>query len=202
MKERPILFSGEMVRAILDGRKTQTRRIVKIPKAFKWNIHNDDRFPIAMRGTNIKCPFGNVGDRLWVRESWTHHQESLEYAQAKHEDIMGGSAIYYAATDPHPEQMRWKPSIHMPRWASRIQLEITSGRVERLHDISEEDAKAEGTEFWAPPLEGFDPVSPQRVRFQWLWEAINGSESQKSNPWVWVIEFKRINPTPEVARGE
>jgi hypothetical protein len=166
MKERPILFSGPMVRAILEGRKTQTRRIVK-PQPLciasgEW----------IMNGS--ACKYGKPGDRLWVRETWW----------APRDDVRGEykrEYIKYAATLDGMGQPTWKPSIHMPRWASRINLEVVSVRVERLQNISEEDARAEG--IWQPNW----PLS-----WRQLWESINGAGSWEANPWVWVVEFKRI----------
>ncbi len=193
MGEKPILFSGEMVRAILDGRKTQTRRIVK--------------------GT--KCPYGKTNDRLWVRE--THAIESnLRVLPAnqypppfsdgrptswRHDAEIGDYWLqcHYRATDPRPElaceheacgndpcRRVWRPSIHMPRWASRIQLEITGLRMELLQDISDEDAKSEGIETPERP----DDLGAYSIGFAVLWNQINGKKHPwASNPWVWVVEF-------------
>ncbi len=201
--ERPILFSGEMVRAILDGRKTVTRREVKLPRArdsFVLVEHGDGWWPyqsddgeshVCSDGMErpYNCPYGQPGDQLWVRESWCPI-----YRQGNPE--LGVIEVDYRATPR--ERMcdldgsrRWKPSIHMPRSASRIQLEVTAVHVERLQDISEEQAQAEG-------------VSPVRVKvkklsalvhragFFYLWERINGIGSWDANPWVWVVEFKVI----------
>lgn len=162
MKERPILFSGPMVRAILDGRKTQTRRVVKPRQGML-----DD-------WTGLPCPYGKPGDRLWVRETC--------YFEQPH-----GEVIYRAdpgsekALDPEFTGLRWRPSIHMPRWASRITLEIVNVRVERLQDIRVDDARAEGvTAKW--PVHGFRN----------LWQSINGFGSWDANPWVWVVEFRNM----------
>lgn len=140
MKERPILFSGEMVRAILEGRKTQTRRVIKPqPDSARNSVFVKSGFE-TKHGYEIKCPYGQPGDRLWVRETWglwdTDPKDGPERAK-----------IFYRATDENRRDLRyqrWRPSIHMPRWASRINLEITNIRIERVQDITEEDAKAEG----------------------------------------------------------
>jgi hypothetical protein len=177
-KERPILFSGEMVRAILDGRKTQTRRVVK-PKPDDSGLWNND-----------KCPYGKPGDRLWVRETF----------------FVDGPRIQYRA-DHHgaPKETIWKPSIFMPRHASRILLEIADVRCERLRDISEADAIAEGVASFRPVPGDGDPetlyanymnkgrLSYRKAYFSFmtLWQSINGPESWNANPWVWVITFKR-----------
>jgi hypothetical protein len=176
IKERPIIFSGEMVRAILDGRKTQTRRIVK-PQPVRENINGipyfSNGFPIDYRN----CPYGQMGDSLWVRETFGESGlNRIEY-KAYPKDGKDFRAV-----------MRWKPSIHMPRWASRITLEIVNVRVERLNDISEEDCLKEGVTYW--------PHEKERIkeRFSHLWQSIYGQGSWGQNPWVWVIEFKRVTP--------
>lgn len=177
MKEHPILFSAAMVRAILAGRKTQTRRIVK-PQAA---ILTDEmarglgvRPPAVENPAVIPCPYGQVGDRLWVREAWAVHPET-------------GSLLYWA-DGTAPENIRWKPSIHLPRKHSRILLEITSIKVERVQAISQEDALAEGTD--SNPAAA-DPIGS----FAKYWNYINGVESWETNPWVWVVGFKRIKAT-------
>ena len=184
IKERPILFSAPMVRAIIEGRKTQTRRLFnETPEDF-----DDDGHPLV-RGKDDKlhrtrCRYGKIGDRLWVRESFAYDGE------------VGGKEFFlYTATDSRCqidsyEPVKWTPSIHMPRRASRISLEITGVRVERLQDISEDDAKAEG---WHGDISKFPDQYPA-LWFQNLWASINGEESWNSNPWVWVVEFKRLNP--------
>lgn len=193
MKEKPILFSGPMVRAILEGRKTQTRRVVKHIPALGWpeqwceKYGNDSPDTKAMLGDYRKfCPYGQPGDRLWVRETWRPAVITKDTIKCD-----------YRADGWSPEcTARWKPSIHMPRWASRINLEIVSIRVERLNDISQKDAMAEG----APPSHPtIDAVSREfgypdfsRSWFAQLWESINGQGSWNQNPWVWVIEFNRV----------
>jgi hypothetical protein len=194
MKERPILFSAPMIRAILEGRKTMTRRVVK-------RVTEGSPYPeiwVPLPGTTNKhtppCPYGQPGDRLWVRETWAWDVQ----AQASLRDEDGPFA--YAA-DPFAVQRRlcprWRPSIHMPRWASRITLEITGVRVERLQDISEQDAMAEGIrpfgDGWGHHVhDGLHYMHRAADSFASLWESINGAGSWDTNPWVWVVEFKRI----------
>lgn len=212
MKERPILFSGEMVRAILDGRKTQTRRIVKPAVGYQseWlsaaginsspslricRTNPDNIFGAQMDHPKggplgfVKCPYGEPGDRLWVRECFSYSN-------------LGDTAIrdwvwYWA--DSNPTDGDWtkpKPSIHMPRWASRINLEVTNVRVERLQDIGDKDATAEGCPGWyheSYPDQGEPDGKRPTEEFAELWESINGAGSWDLNPWVWVIEFKRID---------
>lgn len=175
-KERPILFSGEMVRAILEGRKTQTRRVMK-PQPFdlikSWPAN-------PKNGQEIHCPYGNASDRLWVRETF-----------AEGGMIRPGDKVSYAADWGEDARVirRWKPSIFMPRWASRITLEITNVRVERLQEITAADAKAEGVE----PFLNRDATA-WRAGFQVGWDALNAKRghSWEKNPWVWVIEFKKV----------
>ena len=156
MKERPILMSAPMVRACLRevNPKTVTRRIVKnLPERVEsiTNIEVIDPVDgwVVVSETqprySMACPYGQPGDRLWVRETWGHDAESLEHCRASQEDAMGGSyGPYYRATEENAGSLRWRPSIHMPRWASRLSLEITGVKVERLQDISEDDAIREG----------------------------------------------------------
>lgn len=196
MKERGMIFNGEMVRALLDGRKTQTRRPIKWKQTRFTEIgerEDGSKWPWSEDAEHAcdfwhPCPFGAVGDRIWVRETWARYNID----QNSHD-------IAYRATTPQdwPEEGRWRPSIHMPRWASRILLEITDVRVERLNAISQEDAQAEGLELtgWRPtysdPDSGGEALTPYD-NFAQLWESIYGEESWKANPWVWVIEFKRV----------
>lgn len=215
MNQRPILFSGAMVRALLDGSKTQTRRIVK-KQPFERPGKHDHRMGYisgrAEKGDEIdgfyahttcaggewqaKCPYGQPGDQLWVRETWSHDAESLEACRATVEDAMPSHAYgpYYRATESAPETLSWKPSIHMPRWVSRIQLEITGVRVERLQDISIADAMAEGVEQANKNMAGVPPCMEWRYAYEDLWRSINGVGSWDKNPWVWVVEFKRVKP--------
>lgn len=208
MTERGMIFNSEMVRAILDGRKTQTRRIMKVqPESNQLGLllitdstkHSDiGKYHWAesnatgnhVRSKLFSCPFGAVGDRIWVRETWARYNID----QNSHD-------IAYRATTPEdwPEEGRWRPSIHMPRWASRILLEITDVRVERLNAISEEDARAEGIidggclNCGEPePCGCANPEPDATDAFAYLWQSIYGQDNWNANPWVWVIEFKRV----------
>lgn len=167
MKERPILFNGDMVRAILSGEKTQTRRMVKhIPAVGEpdaWCHKKDCPETVYIIGDHRRfCPFGEVGDRLWVREAFAKADK-------------GENNIAYRA-DEYADSFRWTPSIHMPREASRITLEIVGVRVERLQDITDAEARAEG----------FKDVGA----FADCWNSIY--KNWHENPWVWVVEFKRV----------
>lgn len=188
-KERPILFSAPMVRAILEGRKTQTRRVAKGVVA----VHSrtgEAMADIDSNGPRVACPYGHLGDRLWVRETWRHIDGGAVY------DAAGGimdshdpETIYRASRPSYPGP--WKPSIYMPRWASRILLEVVSVRVERLNEISPSDALSEGVfcpEFGYAQNGERAPVG----LFAGLWEDINGPGSWEANPWVWVVEFKMV----------
>ena len=181
MKERPIIFNTEMVRAILDGRKTQTRRVMN-PKPFHydgmWMWNKCAWGAVSNVPTpEVMCPYGIAGDRLWVRETFCK--------TGKAKPIFN---IEYKASADH-FHCKWISPIHMPKWASRITLEIKNIRVEKIQDISEQDAKAEGVK---PLL----PVADVRYKaaFQKLWDSINATRgfSWESNPWVWVIEFKKL----------
>jgi len=209
MKERPILFSAPMVRAILAGTKTQTRRVVKPqPEAEHggepywfvggyraWTYRNTT--DLLRKGGNVlPCPYGQPGDRLWVREAW---QAELRWDWTAPRDIKRGSPIYFEFGDEAVPACAGKkrPSIHMPRWASRITLEVTAVRVERLHDISADDARAEGCP--DKPVPGAEQASVDLLAKLWfhdLWAQINGQASWDANPWVWVVEFKRIEGAP------
>lgn len=202
MRERPILFNGAMVHAILAGQKTQTRRVVKPAPAAGhawagWCGYSTDRAdegkavwaagegPLMIEPHRVACPFGQPGDRLWVRETWSD------------EDLPPGEFYYRAdalSTGLRADEisaMRWKPSIHMPRWACRLMLEITAVRVERLQDISEADAIAEGAPAKVDPSElRWQHYVPHALGFIDLWNSTGGDWD--SNPWVWVIEFKRV----------
>jgi hypothetical protein len=191
MKERPILFSAPMVRAIREGRKTMTRRVVK-GRALDWLDEVGFTPDFVASKDNAMCPYGKPGDRLWVRETW---QGPLYDEPLTDEDDIYTPAfcVYKADGVPKPEFInsddemvcRWRPSIHMPRWASRITLEIVSVRVERLRDISMDDVFAEGCMLSTSKDEPRD--------FQNLWESISGAGSWAANPWVWVVEFKRAD---------
>jgi hypothetical protein len=184
MKERPILFSAPMVRAILDGRKTQTRRVV--------DINKNPLFPGSNKITG-KCLYGERGDQLWVRETWrgvvpiNHPDHAPEYGVARYvPDKEHCKCVEYSATQ-EPDGEPWRPSIHMPRWASRIDLQITGIRVERLKEISDSDCKSEGY-----PVERSGSNIDAWLWYRSLWESINGEGSWDQNPFVWVIEFKKL----------
>lgn len=209
-KERPILFSGAMVRAILDGRKTQTRRVLKVqPPADTFRMdtyHHPDgqhyfwAWKEAFSGCELHtgwepicCPYGQPGDRLWVREAFMHEPADYCWEASVSIPVRPATTIYRADSDPCGEAKGcgWKPSIHMPRSLSRITLEITGVRVERLNDCSEEDARAEGV----GPLRSDGRMqngAPASDGYADLWERINGAGSWAANPWVWVVEFKRL----------
>jgi len=177
VKERPILFSTDMVRAILAGRKTQTRRIIKPRNNHSIFVGWDDEFVLNDENkewTLSECPYGYPGDRLWVRETWAKQLSGKYIYRADHQNW---ELADYTATGA------WRPSIHMPRAACRILLQITHIRVERLHDISADDARAEGCT---------DPGPIAIGEYQTLWEKINGPESWALNPWVWAITFKPV----------
>ena len=213
-RERPILFKGDMVRAILSGAKVQTRRAVKgIPWRDGANpsfsqaqaFSNAGEFRIAgseEMTTAFRCPFGQPGDRLWVRETWRPSVIHCCFESSCDCDSVGvtysadGQWIHYGWqngpdddwTLPTAAERGNVPSIHMPRWACRLVLEITAVRVERLQAISEADAIAEGT---TPSIVGDDLQHlAHRAGFQTLWTSTGGDWD--SNPWVWVIEFKRV----------
>lgn len=199
MNTRPILFSGAMVRALLAGAKTQTRRIVKPQPQGKWSG--------PMPCPEWPCPYGAPGDRLWVRETHALCSDkdafgSVYYradGEARHQlcenqgegDPVGlGKIVPPSRRYPVDYIPAWKPSIFMPRWASRITLEITDVRVERLNGISEKDALAEGV-----TLRGMTRWDGEcRAAYKQLWEEINGAGSWDASPWVWVVEFRRITP--------
>lgn len=182
--ERPILFSAPMVRAILDGRKTQTRRVFVPPPPFAPGDDID-----VQLATGSIAPRFAVGDRLWVRETWSG---PYRMGDIPPRDWLPGLPIWYWA-DGAPAAGDWtkpKPSIHMPRWASRITLEVTEVRVQRLQDISKEDARAEGASLDMI----YERESPSfRAGFQVLWTSIHGPGSWDANPWVTAITFRRID---------
>ncbi|WP_306764802.1 hypothetical protein [Klebsiella quasipneumoniae] len=219
MTERGMIFNGEMVRALLDGRKTQTRRIMAPqpaddiercifpnPEAIGWKSSLRHKHGST---TAHFCHYGKPGDRIWVRETFQGPLFDYDLMDSYCKDPTPFEkpefCVYKADGVPAPEfydandelHCCWRPSIHMPRWASRILLEITDVRVERLNAISEEDAQAEGMELtgWRPtysdPDSGGEVLTPYD-NFAQLWESIYGEESWKANPWVWVIEFKRV----------
>ncbi|ENQ2789348.1 TPA: hypothetical protein MIU95_19670 [Klebsiella pneumoniae] len=251
MTERGMIFNAEMVRAILDGRKTQTRRIMKpqpepCPRGghwwpsnvFKTMLHVEEEMQNGKGGwgglVGDACPFGDVGDRIWVREAY-RFPASLDDVSPTGVGEMAVATGYRKPWAPTFYEFTgtfsdgWKgfetppkvsdagklrPSIHMPRWASRILLEITSVRVERLNAISEEDAQSEGVhtevwdqtvvarnyaaideffQFWSEDMPHYVEMNQlYRSSFRSLWESIYGAENWLANPWVWVIEFKRV----------
>lgn len=251
MTERGMIFNAEMVRAILDGRKTQTRRIMKpqpepCPRGghwwpsnvFKTMLHVEEEMQNGKGGwgglVGDACPFGDVGDRIWVREAY-RFPASLDDVSPTGVGEMAVATGYRKPWAPTFYEFTgtfsdgWKgfetppkvsdggklrPSIHMPRWASRILLEITDVRVERLNAISEEDAQREGVhtevwdqtvvarnyaardeffQFWSEDMPHYVEMNQlYRSSFRSLWESIYGAENWQANPWVWVIEFKRV----------
>jgi len=233
VKERPILFSAPLVHALLDGSKTQTRRVVKLPRTREWFVledHGSGWWPYQSddgESSNCNdgmeypysCPYGRPGDRLWVREAFAI-ENTRDYegdpgivpplGPVKWEDEADEASYRYIpryrASEPDTQLMiapsekdeigmRWKPSIHMPRWASRILLEITDVRVERLQDVSEADALAEGIVrqrddgFGLADTTHYHSADP-RMSYWSLWEAINGPGSVEANPWVWAVSFR------------
>ncbi|HDY7252893.1 TPA: hypothetical protein RRW88_004661 [Klebsiella pneumoniae] len=219
MKERGMIFNGEMVRALLDGRKTQTRRIVKgtdsaVKFCKEWNINGEEFFVVLGEkdhtGMNpvlgaISCPFGAVGNRIWVREAFRVHSRATDVATLVYKASERNSwteqthRVPVAACNKPATPEKWTPSLHMPRWASRILLEITDVRVERLNAISEEDARAEGIidggclNCGEPePCGCANPEPDATDAFAYLWQSIYGQENWNADPWVWVIEFKRV----------
>lgn len=187
MKERPILFSAPMVRALLAGTKTQTRRVVK-PQPEQGCIGHFGPGNPFIRGERdaTRCPYGQPGDRLWVREAFMHEPADYCWEASVSIPCRPASTVYRADFHESQPGEGWKPSIHMPRSLSRILLEVTAVRVEQLQDISESDAMAEGCYT--------DPACPAYDAYRSLWEQINGPGSWDANPWVWVVEFKRVTP--------
>lgn len=189
MKERPILFSGAMVRALLNGSKTQTRRVIKVQPESRVGADGPEWWTGFMGWQHVEacvnrpllkthvCPYGQPGDRLWVRECFRKSERD-------------GSFLYRADHEDNPGVMPWKPSIHMPRVASRILLEVVEVRAERLHAISKADCVAEGHPRAAEPFAEGVHLDAARDWYEDLWIGINGFESWKSNPWVWVLTFK------------
>lgn len=201
VKDYPILFSGAMVKAIREGRKTKTRRVLNRNKLYNGFAFDDPRIARA-------CPYGQAGSRLWVRETWWgwgHFEETGKLTESGKPEVefvlAKNTVVSYVVDQPTRPVLRYttdprdrwhkRPSIFMPRWASRITLEITDGRVEKLQDISEEDAQAEGiTERLRLP--GTKPY--YALAFSKLWDSINAKRGYgwATNPWVWVISFKQV----------
>lgn len=189
MKERPILFNAPMVRAVLDGSKTQTRRILSPQPAGEIQRHVCG-LPINSGGNLLICKHGQPGDRLYVRETWQHSNFPLGPYDADCDvfyraDYMGDPHGPDGELSPEGKYRTWRPSIHMPKIASRILLKIVSVRVERLQDISDADAMAEGVNPAKCVHDYYDGYAK-------LWAEINGAGSWEANPWVWVVEFKRV----------
>jgi len=221
VKERPILFSAPMVRALLVGTKTQTRRIVKPQpeRLTDWSCAGVDglRFPWMTVAETLfdspellaRCPYGTPGDRLWVRETWSlMNRERTEAWTPRATYVPNNIEVVYRADEDHGHKA-WRPSIFMSRCYSRITLEVTGVRVERLQDISEEDARAEGVAVGRIPADEDGPerigfvfghddgrctlYPTARAAFEVGWRSINGAESWKANPWCWCISFRRID---------
>ena len=211
MNERPILFSAPMVRALLDGSKTQTRRAMNPQPPENWapasygDLHGYDRNgqltpdkvvgwgPVNEDGDQgFNCRYGQPGDRLWVREAWRVIDLANCFAPR---EITAAHRMWFEADGPHePPAGRYRPGMFMPRWASRITLEVAGVRVERLQDISEADAQAEGCERRNDDDEdAYVATATYRQGYRQLWNSINGAGSWDLNPWVWVVEFKRIS---------
>lgn len=216
---KPILFSAPMVRAIIDGRKTQTRRVVKPQPGFdayreswKWESRHASAWwsgprPVAaaLLGFRDQCPFGQPGDRLWVREPWglCSYTDPTDFFRGRYRNdgtLLDYETVYRADWGANQEACFWRPSIHLPRWFSRITLEVTEVRIERLHDIESASAEQEGV--MVPPVSYAVPEDPRVLEFERecalldgfraLWESINGAGSWDADPWVWVVEFKRV----------
>ena len=216
MRERPMLFNGAMVRAILEGRKTQTRRAIK---AIPWlpgtnpdfsqaaAFQNAGEFRIAgseEMTSGFRCPFGEVGDRLWVRETWVpgyHHEAdedgskvSIIYRADNSERSVAAPSYELAErwgrefSEDGDSPPTWRPSIHMPRWAARLMVEITSVRVERLQAVSEADCRAEGAAGGHGAIPDYAYNATAREHFEHIWTSTGGD--WKANPWVWVVEFR------------
>lgn len=224
MRERPIIFNADMVRAVLDGRKTQTRRIIQSPaknmqasghKVIEYREPGDKWYGehvFSMRNQSgtwcdytkeqflAKCPFGVVGDRLWVRESFYEHghwqgggyDPEDSYFVSDKQVLFPADGIQRPSERKREDFWRSRPSIHMPRWASRITLEITGVRVERLNSMTEKDALAEGCLGGHDSIPGYHYSATPHEHFHHVWQSIYGDDSWQANPWVWVVEFKRV----------
>ncbi|TBO64366.1 hypothetical protein EXU18_24510 [Klebsiella pneumoniae] len=223
MTERGMIFNGDMVRAILDGRKTQTRRVMRVqPESNqlglllitdstkrsdigKYHWADSNATGNHVRSKLFSCPFGAVGDQIWVREAFRVHSRATDVATLVYKASERNSwteqthRVPVAVCNKPATPVKWTPSLHMPRWASRIVLEITDVRVERLNAISEEDARAEGIidggclNCGEPePCGCANPEPDATDAFAYLWQSIYGQESWNANPWVWVIEFERV----------
>ncbi|WFA33442.1 hypothetical protein LVQ71_14805 [Klebsiella pneumoniae] len=199
ISERGMIFNAEMVRALLDGRKTQARRPIKWKQTRFTEIgerEDGSKWPWSEDAEHAcdfwhPCPFGAVGDRIWVREAFRVHSRATDVATLVYKASERNSwteqtrRVPVAVCNKPATPEKWTPSLHMPRWASRILLEITGVRVERLRSMSQDDARAEGVIAASGPMEA-------GLAFRELWDSIYGEDSWKANPWVWVIEFKRV----------
>jgi hypothetical protein len=206
MKERPILFSSSMVRAILDGSKTQTRRVVKPRRCPNTGCELACCEIAGERGEHLYrlCPYGAPGDRLWVKETTVRVEDLGWIGPIYAESDEGRQALEWGYGEPDdpdhipPHAIKLRPSLFMPRTRSRILLEITDVRVEKLQDISEDDARAEG--MCVPNCEcgyGVDGAilsGTASGAFMLLWEQIYSPDSWVANPWVWVVTFRRVEP--------
>jgi len=211
MKERPILFSGPMVRAILDGTKTQTRRVLTrltgfphvhdfeaLATDYRWDWRfrgrGEAHIELFHKGLLERCPYGVIGDRLWVRETCWVNRLTRKFAWYVHQDVV--------QVDPERDEVKKRPAIHMLRADARILLEITDVRVQRLHEISEDDARAEGC--WRGDEDEYigvnvhdsatgktEPATAIEM-FQFLWASINGADSWNANPFVWCLSFRKV----------
>jgi hypothetical protein len=201
-RERPILFSAPMIRALLDGTKSQTRRHLKLQPDTQhdgepywyvggyrvWGYRPPTVVPLRAGGNPLPCPYGGLGDKLWVREAW-RTDPRFDYLPPRDLDPAVAPIQYEAG--PHADVLggKLRPSMFMPRWASRITLEITNVRVERLQDISDTDALFEGVCRVETPT-GFGGYAEA---YRALWEQINGPGAWAANPWVWAVSFKRVS---------
>lgn len=231
--EKPIIFSGPMVKAILEGRKTQTRRIIKPqpPRSLYNNKGSGYWITVEIDGHSHgpwQCPYGSKGDLLWVKETYAIESNWLIESNEKYpppfndgrpinwleeEGVKFWEQCHYRATDPTPElcyhndvdnepTVKWRPSIFMFKWACRLWIEILDVRVERLQDISEEDAKAEGSQIPCAelPKSCQQATLTERTQFSRIWDSINGKKHPwENNPWVWVIEFKKVIPKTQAS---
>lgn len=212
MKERGMIFNDPMVRAILDGSKTQTRRIMRVQPdspnfgllrivestarsdVGKYHWSESNACGNHTRSKLFTCPFGAVGDRIWVRETFAAFDADWKFP-GRPNDLRDGpwpNLIYSAGSEKAPPKGTCRPSIHMPRWASRITLEITDVRVEQLSSISEEDARAEGCAGGHDSIPDYHYSATPNEHFRHVWTSIYGEESWLANQWAWVIEFRRI----------
>lgn len=211
-KERPILFHARSINGVLENRKSQTRRIIKPQPPVRWDRHRfvDDslhewmyQIP-ALDRHQVKSPYGAPGDRLWVRETWAMNDIKYGWDAIPKNRPSDFGELTYRADGEWKDQFEeldgdippWRSSIHMPRWASRLTLEVTGIRVERVQDISEADAKAEGCRV-ADPVTGRevlfdDSMGSYRLHFRMLWDETNGKGAWERNDWVWALDFRRL----------